>query len=122
MPTGATTGIVQVMTPSGTLNSNVAFQVTAPTTTTLVSSQNPSIYGEVVTFTAEVSSSAGAPPDGETVAFLNGATLLGAATLSGGTAGFTTSALPVGTNSVTAVYNGSAEFAGSTSEYSSRIG
>jgi uncharacterized repeat protein (TIGR03803 family) len=28
VPTGATTGIVQVTTPSGTLNSNVAFQVT----------------------------------------------------------------------------------------------
>jgi len=28
VPVGATTGIVQVTTPSGTLNSNVPFQVT----------------------------------------------------------------------------------------------
>ena len=42
------------------------------TTTTLASTPNPSTVGEEVTFTATVSSSGGAPPDGETVSFMQG--------------------------------------------------
>jgi len=41
--------------------------------------------------------SAGAPPDGETVNFMKGTTVLGTGTLSGGDASFTTSSLPLGT-------------------------
>ena len=58
---------------------------------------------------------AGAPPDGETVTFERGTAKLGTGTLSGGEANFTTSALPVGTDSVTAVYGGDANLAGSRS-------
>jgi uncharacterized repeat protein (TIGR03803 family) len=46
----------------------VVFEVIPPptvTTTALASSLNPSTYGEAVTFTALVTSSLGAPPDGE---------------------------------------------------------
>jgi uncharacterized repeat protein (TIGR03803 family) len=85
------------------------------TTNTLTSSRNPSVYGEEVTFTAEVTSSDGAPPDGETVSFLNGTTTLGAGTLSGGTASFATTALPSGTDFITAVYGGDSNFADSMS-------
>jgi hypothetical protein len=95
-----------------------SFQVIGPlasTKTTLVTLPNPSVYGGEVTFTAEVSCAAGVPPNGEIVAFMNGAAVLGAGTLSGGTASFTTSALPAGTDSITAVYSGDAEFTGSTS-------
>jgi len=83
------------------------------TTTTLTSAPNPSTYGEAVTFTAVV---APVPPDGETVSFMKGKTVLGTGTLSGGTATFVTSTLKVGTTSVTAVYGGDSEFNGSKSK------
>jgi hypothetical protein len=86
------------------------------TTTTLSCSPNPSTYGQAVTFTAVVSSSAAAPPDGEVVTFMKGKTVLGTGTLSGGSASFTTSTLKVGTMSVKAVYGGDSNFAGSTSK------
>jgi hypothetical protein len=82
---------------------------------TLTSSPNPSTYRQAVTFTAKVTSSVGAPPDGETIAFMNGNTTLGTGTLSGGSASFTTSTLKVGTSLVTAVYAGGSNFVGSTS-------
>jgi hypothetical protein len=82
----------------------------------LSSSPNPSIYGEMVNFTAVVTSSLGAPPDGEVVTFMKGKTVLGTGTLSGGSASFTTSTLKVGTMSVKAVYGGDSNFAGSTSK------
>jgi hypothetical protein len=85
------------------------------TTTTLTSSPNPSADGQAVTFTADVSSSAGAPPNGENVLFLNGKTVLGKGTLSGGTASFVTSTLEVGTTPVTAAYRGDTEFGASES-------
>jgi hypothetical protein len=87
-----------------------------PTTTTLTSSPNPSADGQSVTFTAVVSSSEGAPPNGETVSFMNGKTVLGTGTLSNGTATFPDSKLtPGATTSVTAVYPGDANFMASTS-------
>jgi hypothetical protein len=95
--------------------------VLATTTTTLSSSPNPSIYGQAVTFTAAVTSILGAPPDGETVTFKKGGTVLGTGSLSGGSASFTTSALPAGTNYIKAVYGGDANFAASTSKAVSQI-
>jgi len=58
--------------------------VLTPTTTTLSSSANPSGYGQPVTFTAAVTSSAGAPQDGETILFVEDLTILGSKKLSGG--------------------------------------
>jgi hypothetical protein len=85
------------------------------TTTTLSSAPNPSTYGQEVTFTAVVTTGGGSPPDGETVTFKKGTTVLGTGSLSGGSASFTTSALPVGNNYIKAVYGGDSEFAASTS-------
>jgi uncharacterized repeat protein (TIGR03803 family) len=93
----------------------------AVTTTTLTSSPNPSTYGQAVTFTAAVTSKIGAPPDGETVSFMKGKTVLGTGTLSGGSASFTTSTLKVGTNAIKAVYGGDSNFAGSTSKTVSQV-
>ncbi len=79
--------------------------VPAPTATWLSSSVNPSDYGEAVTFTAFPHTSVGTATG--TVTFDDGSTLLGTATLDNtGRAHFTTSALAVGTHSITAVYNG----------------
>ena len=86
------------------------------TATTLASAPNPSTYGQAVTFTAAVTSPAGAVPDGDTVSFMKGAKLLGAGVLSSGTASFTTSTLKVGTTRVKAVYSGDSSFAGSQSK------
>jgi hypothetical protein len=95
--------------------------VETPTTTTLSSSLNPSIYGQAVTFTAVVTSSIGAPPDGETVTFMEGTWILGTGVLSGGSATFTTSALPAGTYSIKAVYGGDSKFLGSKSNAVSQV-
>jgi hypothetical protein len=85
----------------------------ASTTTTLSSSPNPSTFGEAVKFTAVVTP---VPPDGETVSFMKGTTVLGMGTLSDGSGSFTTSTLKVGTTPVTADYGGDADFKGSKSK------
>jgi hypothetical protein len=86
----------------------------AATSTALVSSKNPSSTGESVTFTATVTSSGGTPAG--SVAFMDGATTLGTVSLdASGVATFSTSSLAIGSHSITAVYAGSASFAGSTS-------
>ncbi len=83
------------------------------TTTTLASSLNPSNVGQAVTFTATVAGAGGTPTG--TVQFFDGTTLLGSISLTGGTAMLMTSALTLGVHSITAVYNGNATFANSTS-------
>jgi hypothetical protein len=90
--------------------------VRTATATALTSSPNPSILGQPVTFTATVTSDAGAPPDGETITFMKHSTVLGTGTLSGGSASFTTSTLKVGKKSIMAEYAGDASFVGSRSE------
>jgi len=90
--------------------------VLAATTITLSSSPNPSCYGEAVTFTALVTSSIGAPPDGETVTFMQDASVLGTGALSGGSARLTISALSAADHPVVAVYGGDSDFASSRSK------
>lgn len=85
----------------------------AATATALKTSLSPSIYGQLVTFTATVTSMAGTPEG--TVNFMSGATLLGSATTTGGVANFTTSTLPAGTHSITAKFVASTDFESSTS-------
>jgi len=100
---------------SGGTLAGVAFEVNpsaAATNTTLTSSPNPSTSGEMVTFTAVVDP---APPDGETIAFMEGTTQLGTSPLTSGSASFMTSALPVGASKVTAVYADDLNFGPSTS-------
>ena len=110
-------------------DSNFASSTSAPvnlvvltaTTTTLSSSLNPSTYGQAVTFTAFVTSALGAPPDGETVKFMKGTTVLGTGTLSGGSASFTTSTLTAGTDDIKAAYGGDSIFTPSTSKALSQV-
>src|SRR5207249_4636951 len=87
---------------------------TASSSSVVTSSNNPSIVGTAVTFTASVTSPVTGTLTG-TVTFQDGASALGTGTLSGGTATFTTSGLTAGTHSITAIYGGDANFAGSTS-------
>lgn len=92
-----------------------------PTITALTSSLNPSVHGQSVTFTATVTSVEGVPPDGDTVTFMNGNAALATERTSGGSARFTTSTLPVGTNPITAVYLGDAILASGTSNVVSQV-
>jgi hypothetical protein len=78
----------------------------ATTTTTVVSSLNPSKQGNSVTFTTTVASPTVQPTG--TVTFTAGTAVLATVSLSGGNASVTTSTLPAGSTTVTATYNGTA--------------
>ena len=89
----------------------------ASTTTTLTVSPTSSVFGESVTLTATVAAvSPGAGTPTGTVTFFNGTTSLGTGTLnSSGVATLAVTSLPVATNSLTATYAASTDFATSTS-------
>lgn len=88
------------------------FSVTPFTTTTsVVSSLNPSNVGDNVTFTATVTSAGGTPSG--SVEFFDGATSLGTAALNAsGQAALATSALTAGSHNITAAYQGATVGAG----------
>jgi hypothetical protein len=87
----------------------------ATTTTTVVSSKNPSTHGSSVTFTATVKAGSGPTPTGS-VTFKDGSTTLGTGTLNGsGEATLSTGSLAVGTHSITVEYGGNSNDATSTS-------
>jgi Bacterial Ig-like domain (group 3)/FG-GAP-like repeat/FG-GAP repeat len=90
------------------------------TTSVVISNDASTDYGQLVTFTATVTSNSGPTPTG-TVVFKNGAATLGTETLSGGTAMLSDTALAVGTRMITVVYNGDASNAGSTSPAISQV-
>ncbi len=103
------TSLLNVYGQQGTtapVGSTTAFTVSATTIT----------VGSNVTLTATVTGVSGstATPTG-TVTFMNGSTTLGTGTLSSGQAIYTTSTLPIGSDSITAVYSGDSNFNGSTS-------
>jgi hypothetical protein len=70
-------------------------------TLSLTSSVNPSTYGQSVTFTATANISLSG-----TVTFYNGGTSIGTSSISGTSTTFSTSTLPVGTDSITASWPG----------------
>src|SRR5208283_446630 len=84
-----------------------------PTTAKISSSQNPSTYGQPVTFTATVTSS-GPTPTGK-VLFFDGPLAVGPATLSNGVATLTWSKLLTGGHAIWAEYHGDSANAASTS-------
>ena len=95
------------------------------TTTITSSSTNPANAGTSVTFTVTVAPNGTTFVPIGTVTFMDGSTVLGTASLnnlenetnppSTNTATFTTSSLPGGTDTITAVYNGDQNFATGTS-------
>jgi hypothetical protein len=114
-PPGTGTVDVTVTTPKGTsaiTATNRFTYMTAITTVTLGSSQNPSQSDQPATFTATVT---GVSPTG-TVTFKDGGTVLGTATLNASRqATFTTSSLSAGTHSITTTYSGDANNSPGTS-------
>jgi Bacterial Ig-like domain (group 3)/Beta-propeller repeat len=92
----------------------------ATTTTTLVSSQNPSNLGQSVTFTVSVAPQFSGTVHG-TVTFYDGTTALKTNSLSGGVTKFTTSALASGKHTITATYNGSTNFTSSSASLTQTV-
>jgi len=89
----------------------------AATTVNLISSQNPSLLGHPVTFTATVNPQFSGVPTGN-VTFFDGTTrnILGTVTLNGsGVATVTTSSLDQESHDITATYNADSNFTGSAS-------
>jgi hypothetical protein len=93
---------------------NGTLTVTGAATTTTLTAPSSAAYGASVTLTATVASTGGTP--GGTITFYNGATALGTGTLNAnGVATLSTTALPAGTDNVTAAYGAAGNFGASTS-------
>ena len=115
---GACTGTGScTVTISAAESVTASFSSTAkPTTTTLTSSVNPAQAKQPVTFTVTVAPTTGTGTPAGTVTFYDGSTVLGTGTLNGsGKTTYTTSTLPIGSNSITAIYSANSPYAGSTS-------
>jgi hypothetical protein len=82
--------------------------------TVVSTSGSPSLVGQSVTFTAMVTSTHGAIPDGELVTFYDGMAALASLPLSSGTAAYTTSSLSAKTHTIKATYAGDPTFKPST--------
>jgi hypothetical protein len=97
---------------------NDQVQVQATTTTAVSFSPNPSVFGQSVTVTATVTSGGGTPTG--TVTFTGGGFSIGV-NVTGGVAILTTSALGVGSDSITARYNGNGIFLVSSAVSSQQV-
>jgi N-acetylneuraminic acid mutarotase/ribosomal protein S11 len=86
----------------------------ATSTTTLTSSQNPAGFAQQVTLTATVTGEFGGRTTG-TVNFSDGGATIGSVPLNGNSAILATTTLPETSNTITAVYSGDTNLAGSTS-------
>jgi hypothetical protein len=93
----------------------------AATTTSLVSSPNPSLAGQSVTFTASVTQQFGGTPTGTVIFTKNGTVVLGRVGLTGGQASLTTAFAGTATQSITAAYSGDANYSSSTSSALSQV-
>jgi hypothetical protein len=101
--TGANIANYSVTLTNGTL----AVTPATATTTALTTSASPVVVGASVTFTATVTPASGTPTPTGGVTFKDGTTTLGTGTLNAtGVATFATTALAVGSHSVTASYAG----------------
>ena len=126
-PTGTYTSTVTITATDSATNQQQTKSITPTltinpligTSTTLSPGTSTITAGTSITLTATVSPSSGSVTPTGTVSFYVGAsTLLGTSSLSSGVATLPTTALPVGTDSVKAVYNGSSTNATSTSSTS----
>ena len=111
---GDSTFVLSTGTMTQTVNTNA-------TTTTLVSSLNPSLNGVAVTFTATVSPGTAAGVPTGTVNFTAGGVVTPVTVNALGVATFTTATLPVGANTITADYGGDTVFTASTASLTQTV-
>jgi hypothetical protein len=106
---------VRVSNVAGHADSQTAtITVAATTSTSVISSLNPSTFGQSVTFTATVTPSDGGTPTG-TVTFSDGSNVLGTMSLSSGKASLSVSSLGAGSHSIVASYGGDSTYPASAS-------
>jgi len=99
---GLLAGLPLMFTVGGGTVEASALALPEPTTTTLGSTPNPSVAGQVVTLTATVTKATGTPAG--SVQFLEGLSVLSTLPLVGGVAQLATSSLPVGSHDITAAF------------------
>jgi Bacterial Ig-like domain (group 3)/FG-GAP-like repeat len=105
---------------SNSASSTVSVTITNPpiisTTTALTASATTATSGTSITFTAAVTPASGSATPTGTITFNDGSTALGTGTLDGtGKATLATTALTVGSHTITAAYGGATAFDASTS-------
>ena len=110
---GSTTNFVG--SQSNTVSQLVNPPAAHPTTTTLTASTNSPVFGQVVIFTANVSSLFTGTLSGTVTFTIDGVNVSPAVTLTNGTASYTISTLTLGLHTVQATYSGDSSFAGSLS-------
>jgi len=101
-----------------TLTAAANVTVTQASSATLLTTSTSTPYqavGATLTATASDSSTGSTGSPTGTVSFYDGTTLLGTSSITAGVAMLSTAAFPIGVSSVTAVYSGDTDFAGSTS-------
>ncbi|WP_375314279.1 putative Ig domain-containing protein [Bradyrhizobium sp. A5] len=112
----AMTTYAVTVTDTNNASANANFNLSVgqlATTVALTSSQNPSQFGQPVTFTATVGAGSGTPTG--TVTFNDNGGPIGTGTVAAGVATLTTTTLTAGSHTITASYGGSAFYAPSTS-------
>ncbi len=123
-PIGTGTHQIKVTYPGDSNYGGSAPTITVPltaqqvaTTISLTALPTTSMYGQQVVLSATLSpyTAQSQTTNGETVTFYNGSTMLGTGTLSSGVATLNITTLPVGTDSIKAVYGGDTNFVTSTS-------
>jgi hypothetical protein len=93
------------------------------TITSVTNPINPSVLNQSVTFTATVTPSVAInlTPTGTVQFQIDGNPVPGTFNMSGGAASFSTSALTVGTHTITAIYNGDGSFLGSSGTFTETV-
>lgn len=111
LPEGVVTDASGNVYVADTYNHRIQKFGAVPSSIALTTSQNPSVYGQSVTLTATAS----LPVSTWGVYFYNGSTVIGSGGWSSGVVNLPLANLPVGTDSLTAVYSGSGGCSGPSS-------
>jgi uncharacterized repeat protein (TIGR03803 family) len=99
----------------GASSTSGALDVLVPTTTVLTSLVNPTIFDQPITLNVTTTGQSGGTPTGSYFIYDNGTGIASGTILGGGQGTFVFGSMPLGANSLTAVYSGDATFAPSTS-------
>jgi hypothetical protein len=111
LATAVALGSTTITATVNSVKGSTSLAVQDSTTMAVSSNNNPSTFGQSVTFTAIVSPSTATG----TVQFLDGGSIIGTGAVSAGTASFATNSLTSGAHSITAVYTGDTNDSSSTS-------